>query len=170
MKPVIPSNLTIRHELRPGDIGNVVHLHGAMYSTEYNYGITFESYVASGLAEFYQQYDPQRDKVWIVEDDGKMVGFVSLMHRGERVAQLRYYFLLPPYRGMGLGKKLMEDFMQCLDERGYDHCYLWTTDELPAAASLYKRYGFNLTEEKASDEFGKRVVEQRYDWYLSPGY
>lgn len=170
MKPVIPSNITIRHELRPGDIGNVVHLHGAMYYTEFNYGIAFESYVASGLSEFYQQYDPQRDKLWIVEDDGKMVGFVLLMHRTERTAQLRYYLLLPAYRGMGLGKKLMEDFMQSLDEKGYDHCYLWTTNELPAAASLYKRYGFNMTEEKPSDEFGKKVVEQRYDWYLSPGY
>lgn len=170
MKPVIPSNLSIRHELRPGDIGTVIHLHGATYSSEFNYGIAFESYVASGLAEFYRQYDPQLDKIWIVEDDGKMVGFVLLMHRTERTAQLRYYLLLPAYRGMGLGKKLMEDFMQSLDEKGYDHCYLWTTDELPAAASLYKRYGFNLTEEKLSDEFGKRVVEQRYDWYLSPGY
>lgn len=170
MQPVIPSNLSIRHELRAGDIGNVISLHGAMYSSEYNYGIAFESYVAAGLAEFYQQYDPLRDKVWIVEDEGKMVGFLLLMHRDERTAQLRYYLLLPPYRGFGIGKKLMEEFMQFLDAHEYEHCYLWTTSELPAAASLYKRYGFNLTEEKPSNEFGKQVMEQRYDWYLSPGY
>jgi GNAT superfamily N-acetyltransferase len=170
MKPVIPSNLIIRNELRPGDLGTIIHLHGVMYAEEYNYGISFESYVASGLAEFYRQYDPERDRVWIVEDEGRIVGFLLLMHRGEKTCQLRYYLLLSPYRGMGIGKKLMEEYMQWMDEKGYDHSYLWTTNELPAAASLYTRYGFTLSEEKPSDAFGKPVIEQRYDWYLSPGY
>ncbi len=69
MKPVIPSNLIIRNELRPGDLGTIIHLHGAMYAEEYNYGISFEVSVAAGLAEFYRQYDPERDGVWIVEDE-----------------------------------------------------------------------------------------------------
>lgn len=170
MKPVIPSNLSIRNDLRAGDLGAVIHLHGAMYYEEYNYSLSFESYVAAGLAEFYQQYDPERDRVWIVEDEGRMIGFLLLMHRGARSSQLRYYILLKPYRGMGIGKKLMQEYMQWLYDKGYDHSYLWTTDELPAAASLYTRYGFNLTEEKPSSAFGKELKEQRYDWYLSPGY
>lgn len=169
MKP-LPSNLSIRNELRPGDLGTIVRLHGVLYSQEYNYGLSFESYVAQGLAEFYQQYDPERDRVWIVEDGDEMVGFMLLMHRGEKMCQLRYYLLLSPYRGMGIGKRLMEEYMQWLNEKNYEHSYLWTTNELPAAASLYTRYGFILTEEKSSDTFGKAVIEQRYDWYLSPGY
>jgi GNAT superfamily N-acetyltransferase len=87
------------------------------------------------------------------------------MHRGE-AAQLRYFILAPAYRGIGLGKKLMELYMDFLRQAGYQSSYLWTTNELPAAISLYKRYGFVLTDEKPSDAFGKPVIEQRYELLL----
>ncbi|MBN8572049.1 MAG: GNAT family N-acetyltransferase, partial [Ignavibacteria bacterium] len=81
-------------------------------------------------------------------------------------AQLRYYIVEPEYRGMGLGKKLMDLFMQFLKEKNYRQCYLWTTDELKTAAAIYLAYGFELSEEKESNDFGKLVTEQRYDLFL----
>lgn len=163
--PVSLKDIHIRTNLQPGDIGYVIYLHGHLYKTEYDFGILFETYVALGLHEFYQQYDPSRDRVWICEHNNRMVGFLLLMHRGE-AAQLRYFLLEPAYRGIGLGKHLMELFIATMKEFGYTTAYLWTTNELPAAASLYKRHGFVLTEEKPSTDFGKEVVEQRYDLVL----
>jgi len=61
----------------------------------------------------------------------------------------------------------MESFIGFMKQCGYTSAYLWTTNELPAAASLYIRHGFTLTEEKASTTFGKKVVEQRYDLNIS---
>jgi peptidyl-dipeptidase Dcp len=58
----------------------------------------------------------------------------------------------------------MQLYMDFLTGRGYLRCYLWTTRELEAAASLYVRYGFRRTAEKQSVAFGKPVTEQRYDW------
>src|SRR5207244_11080205 len=66
----------------------------------------------------------------------------------------------PKYRSIGLGKKLMQLYMEFLRRGHYQSSYLWTTHELEAAASLYKRYGFKLTEEKESTAFGKRLKEQ----------
>lgn len=86
------------------------------------------------------------------------------MHRENNAAQLRYFILLPEYRGLGLGKKLIELYMEFLKEKTYSSSYLWTTHELDAAASLYKRYGFVLTEEKPSTAFGKELKEHRYEW------
>jgi GNAT superfamily N-acetyltransferase len=160
------NTISIRTELRPGDIGYIVHLHGRLYGEGYGFGITFETYVASGLVEFYQQYDPQKDRVWIGECEGRIVGFVLLMHRGDDAAQLRYFILEPEYRGIGLGKKLMALYMDWLQEAGYRSSYLWTTHELESAASLYKRYGFILTEEHPSTAFGKSLVEQKYELSL----
>jgi len=57
-------------------------------------------------------------------------------------------------------------FMEALQARGYAACYLWTTHELASAASLYKRHGFKLTEEKNSTGFGKPLREHRYDLNL----
>ena len=159
---VSPGDISIRTILRPGDIGMVTWLHGHIYSREYQYGISFEAYVAHGLYEFYRQYDPVKDGVLICEHGDKMVGFLLLMHRGD-TAQLRYFILLPDYRGIGLGRKLMDLFMKGLRERGYASAYLYTTHELTAAANLYKRCGFQLTEEKESANFGKLLKEQRYD-------
>ena len=133
-----------------------------MYKNEYGYGIEFETYVAEGLVEFYRQYDPQKDRVWICEHENKIVGFLLLMHRGE-AAQLRYFILQPEYRGIDLGNKLMTLYMEFLKEKKYKSTYLLTTDELPASTHLYKKFGFRLTEEKPSNAFGKPVVQQRYD-------
>ncbi|HEY2722412.1 MAG TPA: GNAT family N-acetyltransferase [Chitinophagaceae bacterium] len=155
-------DIQIRTELRPGDIGYVVYLHGLLYKQEYNYGIEFETYVAAGLAGFYQQYDPQKDCVWICEYQNKIIGFLSLVNRGE-AAQLRYFVLEPAYRGIGLGNKLLTLYIEFFKEKKYKSSYLWTTNELPASAHLYKKFGFKLTQEKPSNAFGKAVVEQRYD-------
>ena len=168
MKPISLNDINIRTTLQPGDIGYVIYLHGALYEQEYSYGISFEVYVAEGLAEFYHQYDAGKDRVWIAEHEGRIVGFLLLMHRGD-AAQLRYFIIAPAYRGIGLGKKMMELFMDCLKEYGYTSAYLWTTSELPTAASLYRRHGFTLTEEKPSAaSFGKPVTEQRYDLVFTP--
>lgn len=157
------NNISIRTTLHPGDLGYVIHRHGKLYSEEYNYSIAFEAYVAGGIYEFYKSYHPTKDRVWICEHNNKIVGFLLLMHRENNAAQLRYFYLEPGYRGIGLGKKLMELYMEFLLQCGYTSSYLWTTDELPAAASLYTKHGFTITEEVESSAFGKPLKEVRYD-------
>lgn len=159
-------HLSIRTELKPGDIGYVTWLHGSMYAAEYQYGISFEAYVAKGLYEFYAQYDPKKDRVWVCEHHNRIVGFLLGMHRDDQTAQLRYFILLPEYRGMGVGNRLMELYLEYMRENGYRSSYLWTTHELEPAAHLYKKFGFALTEEIPSNAFGKELKEQRYDLQL----
>lgn len=155
-------SITIRTDLRPGDIGTITRLHGQLYNKEYDWGVGFEAYVASGLAEFYEHYDPSRSRIWIAEDDSAFVGCLALLDRGE-AAQLRYYLVLPEYRGIGLGKKMMSLFMDFYRTCGYRSAYLWTTRDLESAAHLYTRVGFQLAEEKESEGFGRAVIEQRYE-------
>lgn len=157
------NDIKIRTELKPGDIGYIIYRHGDLYSKEYNYGIEFESYVAEGLCEFYKNFNPKKDRVWICEHDERIIGFVLLMHREEETAQLRYFYIEPEYRGKGLGSKLIELYTDFFHQCGYKRTYLWTTHELTSAAFLYKRAGFKLTQQKNSTAFGKQLMEQRYD-------
>jgi ribosomal protein S18 acetylase RimI-like enzyme len=159
-------HISIRTELRPGDIGYIIHLHGDLYKKEYNYGIEFEIYVAEGLTEFYRKYNSEYDRVWICEHKNKIIGFLLSEHRGD-TAQFRYFIILPEYRGIGLGNKMMGLFLEHIKNKKYKSAYLWTTNELDTAAHLYKKYGFELTKEKESSAFGKFVIEQRYDLLLS---
>jgi len=165
MTKISLDDISIRTEFRPGDMGYVIYLHGALYGKEYGYGVQFESYVAKGLCEFHEKYDPQRNRVWVYEHNDRMIGFLLLMDRGH-AAQLRYFLIEPEYRGIGLGAKLLNLYMDFLRECGYKESYLWTTHELPTAAFLYKRLGFKMTEEKESTAFGKPLREQRYDLAL----
>ena len=159
-------DISIRNNLIPGDLGYVIHLHGLLYGIEYDYGIEFETYVALGIHEFYKNHDPERDRVWICEHNTRIIGFLLLMHRENNAAQLRYFLITPEYRGIGLGKKLMELFMDFFHSCNYQSAYLWTTHELSVAASLYKRHGFKLIDEKQSTAFGKPLREQRYDFIV----
>lgn len=163
-EPLTYRNIRIRTDLKPGDLGYVVYRHGALYAEENGYGIEFEAYVAEGLAEFYHAYDAEKDRVWICEDAGEIVGFLLLMHRSATAAQLRYFYLEPKARGIGLGNYLMRLFMDFLKEKNYKTAYLWTTHEQTAAAALYERHGFKPTEEKESSAFGKKLIEQRFDF------
>ncbi len=165
MKKIKLEDVHIRTRLVPGDIGYVIYMHGHLYEKEYGYSINFESYVAAGLHEFYAKYNPAKDRVWVCEYQNRIVGFLLLMSRGT-AAQLRYFIIDPAFRGIGLGKHLMELYMEQLRVLGYRSSYLLTVDELSAAASLYKRHGFVLAHESPFTDFGKPLKEQRYELTL----
>ena len=168
MKAAIGLNdIALRNELRPGDLSYIAYLHAWLYPKELGYGLNFERYVLAGLLEFAQQYDPGKDRVWLCEHEGKTVGCLIGFHREAESVQFRYFIFLPQYRGMGLGKKLMDEFMAYMKEKKYPKAYLWTTDEQQAAIALYTRYGFQLTEGKSSNAFDKQLVERRYDLTLA---
>ncbi|HTE27846.1 GNAT family N-acetyltransferase [Flavitalea sp.] len=169
MDKINPEEIVIRTTLKPGDLGYVIYLHGKLYQQEYGYSTSFEVYVAQGLSEFYRNYDPLLDGIWIMEHKEKIVGFLLLMHRDQGQAQLRYFIIEPAYRGLGLGKMLSDLFMAHFIEKGYERAYLWTTDELYTAANIYQKMGFRLSEEVLSESFGKRVKEQRFDLVLKSG-
>jgi peptidyl-dipeptidase Dcp len=159
-------DIVIKTHIEPGDLGYIIHLHGKLYKEEYGYGLDFEMYVAQGMYEFYKSYNPKLDRVWIATHKQEVAGFLLLMHRENKAAQLRYFLLQPAYRGIRLGKKLMDLYMDFLKSCHYRSAYLWTTHEQSTAAALYKKYGFVLTAEKPSNAFGKPLTEQRYELIL----
>jgi ribosomal protein S18 acetylase RimI-like enzyme len=151
--------ISIRNMLQSGDLGQIVALHGQIYAEEHGFGLGFEAYVMESLVEFYKQYDPQKDKVWVVEDQKRIVGFLLLMHRPDNQAQLRYFILVKKYRGLGLGRKLIGEWMDFYREKGFSGAYLYTTSGLDPAVHLYESFGFRKVSEKYSEDFGVPLKE-----------
>ena len=134
-------DINIRTKLQPGDLGYIVHRHGKLYAKEYGYGIVFESYVAAGIHEFYQAYDPARDRVWICEHRREHCRFSSPDASIRSVAQLRFFYLEPPYRGVGLGKKLITLYMEFLKNVGtLPHTYGRPMNKQPLHPFISERF------------------------------
>ena len=53
----------------PGDIGWIVHRHGALYAAEYGWDETFEGLVAEIAGRFLKSHDPTRERCWVAERD-----------------------------------------------------------------------------------------------------
>jgi GNAT superfamily N-acetyltransferase len=156
----------IRHHIKPGDIGYLTYLHGLLYAEECGYNQKFEAYVAGGLAEFVQSFSADKDRIWLAETSGRIIGSIAIVGNSKVEAQLRWFLVHPGYRKLGIGKKLLEEALQFCKERGYKIIFLWTTSELVEAGRLYIRFGFSKTEEKTHKIWGKRVTEERYDLCL----
>lgn len=158
--------LIIRQKFQSGDIGHLIFLHGTVYAKEYGYDHTFEAYVANGLADFLQSYDPMRERFWLVEIKNQLVGFLAIVSRSKREAQLHWFFVHPDYRGRGIGKMLLTQALFFCRNHKYRSISLWTTSELAIAHHLYTAAGFRKTEEKTHFLWGKTVCEERYELHL----
>lgn len=148
---------------RPGDIGWVVHRHGVLYAGERGYDAEFEAVVARIGADFLRRFDPRSERCWMAERDGEVIGSVFLVRRSKTVAQLRLLLVEPAARGLGLGRKLVEECVRFAREKGYRKIMLWTQNDLDAARHVYRQAGFRVTEEKKHHSFGHDLVAEIWE-------
>lgn len=146
----------ILRQYRPGDMGWVVQRHGELYWREYRYDERFEALAAEIVAEFIQNLDPQRERCWIAEKNGENVGSVFLVKESSSIAKLRLLLVEPSARGLGIGKRLVEECVRFSKQAGYKKMMLWTQSELAAARGIYKGAGFRLVAEKIHDSWSRK--------------
>ena len=135
------SDVTIRHDLRTGDLGRVIALHGTCYEHLPGFGLTFEAFVARTIAEYVLDAGAN-GRMWLAERGDDLVGCTAIVLREGQVAQLRWVLVDPVARGMGLGKELVHRALEYSRANGCTKIYLETTDGLPESQTLYEKLGF----------------------------
>ena len=154
----MPGEITLRHELRPGDLGRITSLHGETYAPLGEYGLRFEAYVGQTIAEFVLNNNA-RGRIWLVEQAGDLVGCAAIVLRGEGVAQLRWVVVAPSARGQGLGSKLMSHTLDYARDQKSKAVILETTNGLPESQALYEKLGFQVTSNSIEELWdGKRPL------------
>lgn len=160
------SDIHIRYNLLPGDVGYLIYLHGQLYARESGYNLEFEAYVCKTFYEFLPTYNPAKDRIFLAVADNQIVGSVAILGSSRHLAQLRWFLIHPDYRGRGLGKRLLNEAIVFCRERDYQKVYLMTTSMQETAIALYKKAGFRKTGEKYLQLWGQQLYEQRYDMDL----
>lgn len=162
--PQEPAYILRTHQ--PGDMGWVVHRHGALYAREYQWEETFEALVAEIVAKFIQHFDPKRERCWIAEKDGEIVGSVFVVKHSKTVAKLRLLLVEPTARGLGIGKRLVEECVRFARQAGYKKITLWTQSSLHAARGIYKKAGFRVAKKEPHHSFGHDLVGETWNLTL----
>jgi len=156
---------SLRTEIRSGDIGWMVRMHGLLYGREFDFDTTFEAYVAGTMGELDRELS-ERERIWLAERDGRVIGTVAILERSPETAQLRWFLIEPEARGIGLGKTLMAEALAFCRECGYRTVILWTVSALTAAAHLYRAAGFERVEATPGRRWGVDLVDERYELTL----
>jgi len=159
-------SFTLR-EHQPGDMGWIVHRHGALYAEEYGYDERFEALVAEIVARFIKKLDRKRERCWIAERDGQIVGTIFVVAKSKTTAKLRLLLVEPSARGLGLGARLVDEVVRFARATGYKRIELWTQSELTAARRLYEAAGFKRVGSEKHRMFGKPTTAEF--WRLELG-
>lgn len=159
---------TIRRELRPGDLGAIVEMHGRVYAREYGNDERFEAMVAGSVARAADRGFPgEREGIWIVERNGVLSGSLAYSDEGDGIATVRWFLLDSELRGAGLGRRMLTELVAEAREHGYSRLCLETFSLLRAAARLYLGFGFEVVSTDTAPRWGHAAIDyQRYELQL----
>ena len=155
---------TIRQH-RLGDIGRIIHSYAVQFAADYGWNHEFEAEIAERSAEFIRKFDSTRERCWIAEIDGHLVGSVFLVNISAEVAEARLLYVAPEARGMGIGANLLSELINFARSTGYKKITMRTESILDFASPLFKEAGMTIVKETPHRRFGKDGVGQ--DWEMA---
>jgi GNAT superfamily N-acetyltransferase len=79
------------------------------------------------------------------------------------VEQLRLLHVEREARGLGIGKRLVEECVRFAQRAGYQKMTLWTQSILHAARHIYKQTEFHVVREEQHHSFGKDLTAETWE-------
>ena len=164
-KKILEAGISIHHEFAPGDLGQLIYIHGVQNFSDYGFNHFHEAYCAQIAAE-YILGQKGRSRAWLAKKEEQVVGSIFIIERPYNEAQLRLLFVDRQVRGVGLGRWLVEESIRYCRTAGFSVVYLWTVQGLDRAISVYESVGFTRVTDKTAEQWGKPSREIRFDLNL----
>lgn len=151
---------------RPGDMGLIIHSHAVQFAQDYGWNEEFEALVAERTAEFIRNFDPARERCWLAEHQGRMVGSLCLVRVKEDVAELRLPFVASEARNLGIGKAMLAEALRFARHVGYKKITMWTESIHEHARDIFEDAGLRVMREIQHHRFGKDLTGQHWEMEL----
>jgi GNAT superfamily N-acetyltransferase len=141
-------------------------------------------------ADYIDHLDPRRENAWIAERaepsgaagatglttdaPSHPLGCVFLVQAQDDtrsqpepgVAQLRLLIVEPAARGLGIGRRLVDECTRFARAAGYERIRLGTHSILSAARALYAQAGYQLIASEPHQSFGQQLVAETWELRL----
>jgi GNAT superfamily N-acetyltransferase len=146
-----------------GLIGTIAALFAQTLAKSHGVDWTLDAMIAEQQCEFFRRFDSERDRVWVVMNEGTPKGALTIEgprpESGGTTARLRFFILDPSLRNNGFGRLLVTEAIRFCRSKQYGSVFLTTLPGLNAAMRLYTESGFRLVGESAQTFHGSRFVE-----------
>jgi len=97
------------------------------------------------LDQLSQAYAGDRALYYVVTQNSQVIGGAGIAPfpcEYEQLCELQKMYLLPAFRGQGMGPALMQRLLDAAIAYQYRGCYLETFDAMHSAINLYQKSGF----------------------------
>ena len=97
----------------------------------------------------YETYQLPRSIYYVAECEGRVVGgcgIAPLRGADSHIAELQKFYILPDYRGLGIGQQLLVKSIEFAKQQLFQQCYIETIERMSAADKLYRKHGFEPIE------------------------
>lgn len=146
-----------------GDEGDVVSLIVPIQREEFGIAISAED--QPDLIQIKSFYQTGTGEFWLARRLGTLIGTIGMKDIGNGEVALRKMFVAAPWRGseFGVGKKLLQLFIETAKSRGVKRIYLGTTEHFLAAHRFYEKHGFELIEpQELPAQFPLMAIDTRF--------
>jgi len=126
----------------------------------------YEREVAAEDTEY--GFDNAGPTIFFAEVDGKLAGRIKMLRWWNRFAYVEDIVVNPDYRGMGIGRRLLERGIQWARENDFPGVMLETQDDNVPACTLYQSCGFVLSgfDRNVYKAINPGTRETALYWYL----
>jgi len=115
------------------------------YATVLGVDLCFQNF-SEEIANLPRIYGPPRGCLLLARINRELVGCVAVRNQGTDICEMKRLYVKPPYRGVGLGRRLAESAIRSAQKLGYSRMVLDTLPSMTEAQSLYESLGFREIE------------------------
>jgi streptothricin acetyltransferase len=131
--------------------------------------VPVEPYEREVIAEDVEYgFDEADPTIFFAEADGSLAGRIKMMRWWNRFAYVEDLVVNPGYRGLGIGRRLLERGIQWARENDFPGVMLETQDDNVPACTLYQSCGFVLSgfDRNLYKAINPATKETALFWYL----